>query len=184
MIRWINLRYQVYDAEPGKQGNYLQEPKNRPDKECEEKDSRHFVFVHGYNINSDEAVGWSCECFKRMWQSGYNGRFTGVDWYGSQSQMYFPIPDKNISPKYWPNVVHAFMAARELRNCCDKLNGDIVLMAHSLGNVLVSAAIADTEWTKYRKYLMLNAAVAQQAFCEDGISSAEQRKYNFYVSFC
>ena len=167
MIRWINLRYQAYDAKPGKQGNYLLEPANRPDKECEEKDSRHFVFVHGYNINSDEAVGWSCECFKRMWQSGYNGKFTGVDWYGSQSQMYFPIPDKNISPKYWPNVVHAFMAARELRTCCDELSGDIVLMAHSLGNVLVSAAIADTEWTKYRKYLMLNAAVAQQAFCED-----------------
>lgn len=165
MVRWINLRYQVHGSERGKQGNYFLEPKNRPDSECE--DPRHFVFVHGYNINSDEAVGWSCECFKRMWQSGYNGRFTGVDWYGSQSQIYTPIPDKNVSPKYWPNVVHAFMAAKEFRDKCDKLGGNIVLMAHSLGNVLVSAAISDTQWTGYTKYYMLNAAVAQQAFCEN-----------------
>ena len=166
MIRWINLRKVTDFDDRSEQSNFQQIPKNRPDAECEALDSRHFVFVHGYNINSEEALGWSCECFKRMWQSGYNGKFTGVDWYGDQSQIWIPFIG-NKSPKYWPNVEHAFKSARSLRRNCDSLTGDLMLMAHSLGNILVSAAISDTGWTDYKKYYMLNAAVAQQAFCNE-----------------
>ena len=179
MIRWMNLRYIENSADRSKQSNFLSEPKNRPDCECEALDARHFVFVHGYNINSDEALGWSCECFKRLWQSGYNGKFTGVDWYGSQSQIFLPVSGKNLSPKYWPNVEHAFKSAREFRRNCDKLTGSIHLIAHSLGNVLVSAAIADTNWKDYAKYYMLNAAVAQQAFCESELRDPEMIDFDW-----
>ena len=51
------------------------------------------VFLHGYNVNQQQARGVESEMFKRFYWSGSRARFYGVTWNGSQSQ--------NPNSKYW-----------------------------------------------------------------------------------
>ena len=166
MIRWMNLRGIVSsEPDPGKPSTYEEVPKNRPDSECTQYDNRHFIFVHGYNINKNEAFGWSCEVFKRLWQSGYRGRFTGVDWYGDDTQIDLGID--TFCPNYWGNVVHAFDTAPAMKNGVEQLEGEKVVMAHSLGNMLVCSAMMDEGMTNnISRYYMMNAAVAIQSLTD------------------
>ena len=70
----------------------------------------------------------------------------------------------------WPNGVHyhedvekAFGTASALAMAMQPLTGDITVLAHSLGNMVVSSAIQDHGF-RPAKYFMLNAAVPAEAF--------------------
>ena len=145
--------------------NGMSEPINNPDSNCngDPRDGRHIVFVHGYNINAREATAWGAEMFKRLWQSGSTSLFTVVDWVGDAGQ--FGDPDDGKSVSYYYAVPNAFLAAEKLQKAVNdtKFKGEPVLMAHSLGNVVVSSAIVDWEM-RCSKYYLLNAAVAIQAY--------------------
>ncbi len=135
------------------------EPPNMPDAET---DDRHFVFVHGYNVNAPASRLWASAMFKRLWWAGSRSRFTAVDWRGDESQRYVPTQG-DTSPNYYVNVRHAFMSAPALKALCGRLPGGKVMLAHSLGNMLVSAAAVD-EGLVYDRYYMLNAAVPMEAY--------------------
>ena len=45
---------------------------------------QHFVMVHGYDVNEEQARGWFAETFKRLYQAGLRAKFTGVTWRGDQ----------------------------------------------------------------------------------------------------
>lgn len=159
MYRWLCLRAVCGDDDG--LGDRLDNPTNWPDDECDE---RHFVFVHGYNVNAQSARGWASEMFKRLWQSGSQSKFTAVDWYGDESQIWSAVPA--IGGKaldYYINVRHALDTASALQSALSSLPGDKVMLAHSLGNMLVSAAAKDYG-LQYEKYYMLNAAVPMEAY--------------------
>jgi hypothetical protein len=118
--------------------------------------NRHVIFVHGFNINEQEARAWSSEMFKRLCQSGNNAQFHTVDWKGDVGW-----PDPGLF--YHQNVANAFAAAPNLANYVNNLQGRRVIVAHSLGNVVVSSAIADHGMV-VDKYIMLNAAVPVEAY--------------------
>ena len=67
------------------------------------------------------------------------------------------------SPNYYVNVKNAFDTAPHLPNFCAQLPGEKVMLAHSLGNVVVSSASVDYG-LQYKKYYMLNAAVPMEAY--------------------
>lgn len=160
MYRYLNLR----GAESSEQFTPLMpdEPSNFPD---DETDSKNFVFVHGYNVNATQSRDWARVMFKRLWWAGLRSKFTAVDWFGDDSQVYVPTQG-DVSPNYYINVEHAFMTAEALKNACAQLPGSKVMMAHSLGNMLVSAAAKDYN-LQYEKYYMLNAAVPMEAYDND-----------------
>ncbi len=135
------------------------EPGNLPDGET---DGRHFVFVHGYNVNAAASRLWARAMFKRLWWAGSRSRFTAVDWRGDYSQF------AGFAPNYWANVVHALRTAPALAELANALPGEKVLLAHSLGNVLTSEA-CKYHSLAYSKYYMLNAAVPVEAY--DGNSA-------------
>lgn len=167
MYRWMNLRMVCGDASG--RSSCLDEPTNRPDAEC---DGRHFVFVHGYNVNYRSARGWSAEMFKRLWQAGSQSMFTAVDWYGNESQIWPGVPFLGgESLDYYINVRHALDSAPNFSTAVNALSGDKVMLAHSLGNMLVSEA-AKSYLLNYTKYYMLNAAVPIEAY--DGTSMARE----------
>lgn len=167
MYRWMNLRMVCGDASG--RSSCLDEPTNRPDAEC---DGRHFVFVHGYNVNYRSARGWSAEMFKRLWQAGSQSMFTAVDWYGNESQIWAGVPFLGgESLDYYINVRHALDSAPNFSTAVNALPGDKVMLAHSLGNMLVSEA-AKSYLLNYTKYYMLNAAVPIEAY--DGTSMARE----------
>ena len=160
MYRWRNIRAACGDN--GGEGDSSGEPWNNPDGEC---DGRHFVFVHGYNVNPAAARQWADAMFKRLWLSGSRSMFTAVDWCGDSSQ-FATLMHGDVSPDYYANVMHAFNSAPSLVSVVNALPGtNKVMLAHSLGNMLVSSAAVDHH-LEYSRYYMLNAAVPMEAYDE------------------
>ncbi|MDA3924712.1 MAG: alpha/beta hydrolase [Kiritimatiellae bacterium] len=148
MFRHVNIRND-------EEGRTMEsgEPDGYPDSLCSDKN---LLFVHGFNINETEARGWQCEIYKKLFHAGNNARFWGVTWEG----------DVN-----WPNglyyhndAANAFVAASNLNVSVSSLNiSNITIMGHSLGNMVVSSAIAD-HGMEVDRYFMLNAAVAAESY--------------------
>ena len=165
MYGWMNLR----GSKPSTLNPQISNPKsqisNLKSQSSNLKSQRHFVLVHGYNTNHEEARGNAAEFYKKLWQSGSDAMFTAVEWKGDQSQVRFDLLGVTFSPNYFVNVENAFAAARPFAEACKKLPGEKILVGHSLGNVLISSAIKDYG-LDYTKYVMLNAAVAREAFDE------------------
>ena len=138
MYRWLNERYAAGDN--GGDESQLWSPWNRPDDEC---DGKHFVFVHGYNVNAADARVWAEQVFKRLWWAGSKSMFTAVDWRVDSSQFSLMFTDMKISPDYYVNVKNAFLTAPVFAQDCNGLPGEKIVLAHSLGNMLVSSAAKD-----------------------------------------
>lgn len=156
--RWVNLRNMT---NPGT----LDAPNNYPDSLC---NSKNFIFVHGYSVDEQSARGWNAEVFKRMYWSGSRARFHAVTWFGNDSQMNIPLLG-SLTPDYHVNVIHAFQTAPALAAYVNGLSGEHIVAAHSLGNMVASAAIQDYGMNA-AKYYMVDAAVALEAY--DGDPSA------------
>jgi pimeloyl-ACP methyl ester carboxylesterase len=127
-----------------------------------------FIFLHGYNVNPNEARGTESEAFKRMYWSGSHARFYGVTWDGYQSQgnvptaygtLQTPLP---VTPNYHTNVANAFLTAPYLAAFIDSLSGANVVAAHSLGNMVALSALNDYG-ANIQTYFMVDAAVAMEA---------------------
>ena len=129
-----------------------------------------FYFVHGYNMAQHEAREWAQATYKRLWWSGFRGRFHAVTWYSNDSQVHLPVIGY-VCPNYHANVEHAFASASNLTAVVANYSGPNYFMAHSLGNMLVSSAIQDWQ-LPHARYFMLNAAVAAEAYDTSSISSS------------
>ncbi len=148
MYRWINLRPVAGDSrgQPSRPGD----PPNNPDSQCNNK---HIVFIHGFNESPDDGLANVTETFKRLYWSGSRAKFTGVTWYG----------DQNLSTFYHANVTNAFLTSPAFAQYLSMLQGDVNVMAFSLGNMVVSSAIKD-HGANPTNYFMLHAAVAREAY--------------------
>lgn len=132
------------------------------DKECNEKN---IVFLHGYNVDGQEARGWQAEMFKRLYWSGSRAKFWGITWNGAQTKL-------GITFDYHINVVNALETAPALKNFLStNVTGDISIVAHSLGNMVVSSMLSDNDsfWesnstSRINNYFMVDAAVAIEAY--------------------
>jgi len=157
MYRQLNLRSATGDDRGGE--SKMGVPTNRPDQECV---NTNVVFVHGFNTNPHESKSIGAEVFKRLWQSGLNAGYTVIDWYGDVGQHDFYVVD-TFSANYYLNNYNAFATAGSFAKECSLLPGRKILIAHSLGNVLVSAAISDYK-LEYDRYYLLDAAAPLEAY--------------------
>ena len=159
MIGWLNLRRVAYDSDSDGVPTRL----SAPDWPADAHAPGNFVFVHGYNMAEDvETPYWAENVFKKLWWAGLDRGFIAVQWCGNDGQLYVPIVNTFTTPNYYRNVVHAFEAASSLKTELDDVEGPKWFLAHSLGNMLVSAAIQD-HGMPHEKFFMLNAAVAMEA---------------------
>jgi hypothetical protein len=129
-----------------------------------DNDDNDFIHVHGYNVNDQDARGEQSETFKRLYWSGSQARFWGITWYGWDTQLTVPVAGVGTrTPNYHLNVRRAFETGRLLKDfvVISELS-NATIFAHSLGNMVVSSAIA--EGMDIGRYLMVNAAVAEEAF--------------------
>jgi len=134
--------------------NRLYEPSGLPDSELANID----VFMaHGFRVSENEARAWGAEFFKRLWQEGSRARFHCVTW----------SSDTGPAISYEDNVNNAFATASSYAarvNAVKAANqSQVVVMAHSLGCMLTSAAIAD-HGMQAGKFFALNGAVPAEAF--------------------
>ena len=161
MMGWENLR----SAAGGSGG--LQTRLTTDDWPADEHEPGNVVFVHGYNMDEGEETQlWAQNVFKKLWWSGLDRGFIAVQWRGNEGQI-----AGTLTPNYYGNVQNAFQTASALSNAMATVQGPKWFVAHSLGNMLVSAAIQDYGMP-YEKYFMLNAAIALEAYAPiDGITT-------------
>jgi len=151
------------------------EPLNYPDSEADGPNNpnpKYVVWVHGFNVNGQQARAWHSEMFKRLYWAGSKARFVGVSWYGFDGQV--PLADTSLD--YHSNVDHAFSTAMVFGPRLKPLVGNlpVTVIAHSLGNMLVSSYLSDYHLSlaagqrpNIVNYLMLNAAVPLEAYLGD-----------------
>ncbi|OGU16942.1 MAG: hypothetical protein A2076_00025 [Geobacteraceae bacterium GWC2_53_11] len=164
----------------------LIEPLNFPDSES---NGKNFVFVHGYNVNPQQARGTHAEIFKRMYWSGSKAKFWGITWYGYHTQI------GSFTPDYHVNVPHALVTAPYLRSFLNStVQGEITIAAHSLGNMVLSSMLSDNAagWdnnylapiptTKIKNYFMIDAAVAIEAY-DDGASQSDDMRHSDWINY-
>lgn len=110
-------------------------------------------FVHGANVSAQDARVWASEMFKRLWQAGAQMEFCPIAW------------ESDIGPayNYQVNASNAFVTARRLAPFINQSEGRKVVIAHSLGTMVVAAAIQDYG-LKVDKFIMLNSAIPSEAF--------------------
>ena len=111
------------------------------------------VFFHGANVSGADAQSWSDAVFKRLWLSGAKMEFYSVDW---RSDIGGPA-------NYHQNASNAFVVASQLASTINAIPGDKVMIAHSLGNMVVSSMIQDYGLVP-DCYLMCNSAVPAEAY--------------------
>jgi hypothetical protein len=106
---------------------------------------------------------------------GSFGIIWAVTWYGSQTKF-------GVTFDYHINVVNAFETVPALKNFINSnITGDISIIAHSLGNMVVSSLLSDNSslWdtndkaiypvARIKNYFMIDAAVAIETY--DGIAA-------------
>jgi len=140
---------------------------NYPDSLC---NGTNVFFIHGFSVDGDETRGWHSEMFKRLYWSGSKAKFCGITWQGD-----IGWPD---AFHYQDNVANAFLGATNLTAQINGIGGAKVILAHSLGNMVVSSAIQDCGLS-VNKYFMLNAAVATE--CYDASVFNESTNSNYML---
>jgi hypothetical protein len=179
MFRYLNIRTNdtfwsnhTKPSGPGvtsrasKEGTWatkLTDPENNPDGfYMNDGDTQKtIVFVHGLDWDHDETPAGHAEVFKRLFQSGSNARYIGVSWASDMSRRF---PGQPLA--YGSDVIGAFVAARIVKDALTTggfTGPDTTVIAHSLGNVLISSAIEDHNLDA-GKYVMLNPAVPLESY--------------------
>lgn len=110
-------------------------------------------FVHGANVSEQDARAWASEMFKRLWHSGAQMEFHPIAW------------ESDIGPSYnyQVNASNAFVTASRIAPIIGQVPGRKVVIAHSLGTMVVAAAIQDYG-LQVDKFIMLNSAIPSEAF--------------------
>lgn len=155
MYRHANLRDQIVNPmDPEKRGDPGSLPTQTGDPGEYYPDrltnGQYFVHVHGFANDADMARGGHAEMFKRMHQMGSKARFVGVSWFG------------DTGADYHHAVRHAFFTGDILAQYLPQ-DGEIIIAAHSLGNLVVSEAI-EYGGLDAKAYYMINAATPIEAY--------------------
>ena len=145
MYDWINARYLSGDNSGRATESHVL---------WDEEYTKSLIFLHGANVSTSDAENWGDILFKRLWVSGSRARFYNVDWKS----------DIGSAANYHQNASNAFAVAVNLASVLtSRIPGEKVVMAHSLGNMVVSSMIQD-HGLQVSKYLMCNSAVPSEAY--------------------
>ncbi len=188
MIRYHNLRALAYGTaiDPDNQGpNYgVGRPGDAPGDPFQDVGGRrNVVFVHGYNVNSQEARGSAAEMFKRLYWGGSKAKYYAVLWRGDDGQGEGIAP-AGVTPDYHRNVGHAWQQGPWFRELLTSLVGDTALVAHSLGNLVTQVALTHerdpanlarlrpaARPAGVRSYFAVNAAVPLEALTDSDLTA-------------
>jgi hypothetical protein len=115
----------------------------------------YITFVHGWRMTYLESQKYAETMFKRLWQSGYKGRFAFVRW-----PTYTGLTTYNASD------YRAWLSGKAVAAFVNSLPSNYVrnIIAHSMGNIVVGSALR--EGMNIENYCLLNAAIP--AMCFDG----------------
>jgi len=157
--RWINLRAS------GGPSTSTGEPDNNPDSLS---NGKNVFFLHGFNVDADASRGWNAEIFKRLYWSGSRAKHWGMTWDGDVGLI--------NALNYQENVENALVVSSNFNAQVQGISGDKIILAHSLGSMVVSSAIEDHSLS-ISKLFMLNAAVASESYDIDAYNDSTNGNY-------
>ena len=144
-IGWVSDSFvNVFESDPLEKKEYL-------------------VFVHGWRMTYDGSQKYGETMFKRLWQTGYKGRYAFVRW-PTYSQSTHPQTEGLFT--YNASDYRAWLSGKGVAAFVNSLPSSYVrnITAHSMGNVVVSSALREN--MQVDNYALLNAAIP--AMCYDG----------------
>jgi esterase/lipase superfamily enzyme len=108
----------------------------------------YILFVHGWNMRTEDKDHFAETAFKRLYWQGYQGRFGSFRWptfngfNGTLMQLVTSPTEKN---NYDNSEYQAWQSGQGLMNKLTDLNaeypGHVYLLAHSMGNVVAGEAL-------------------------------------------
>ncbi len=159
---------------------WVWDPWNWPYSEDPEASEKTAIFVHGWRLKYMDYLNWSDSSYKRLWHQGFTGKFYSFRWptfsgdnnrlpYGLDENLE-EISDGNrlvIPPgglTYNASEYRAWLCGPALADFVNQLSdpGPRSLFAHSMGNVVVGAALRSGMLID--RYVMCNAAVASMTY--------------------
>lgn len=117
-------------------------------------------FVHGWNQAYENSISFGETSFKRLYHSGFKGRFAMLRWPTFVGE--FTYNDSDYRAWKSGSALKQFVASVP--------GGSKNIMAHSMGNIVTGAALK--EGLSINNYVLINAAVS--ASCYDSNASLEQ----------
>jgi hypothetical protein len=125
------------------------------------------AYVHGWRMTYGEYLLWADATFKRLWHSGYKGRFYSFRWPTYHGDNNGPNPVDIFKPggtTYNPSEYRAWLSGPALANFVNGLpNANArYLIAHSMGNVASGSALRNN--MQVTRYAMCNSAMAAMAY--------------------
>lgn len=129
------------------------------------EDEAYVLFVHGWRLQPWERRAFAETAYKRLWHQGYRGRFGmfswPTEWHASRKRDHLSDPqhyNRSEHKAYWS----AFALHRLLVALNDAYPGQVRVLAHSMGNAVVSEAIKiETSLASPRR--LVHTYVASQA---------------------
>jgi len=125
----------------------------------------YILFVHGWNMERWEKDRFAEASFKRLYWQGYEGRFGIYRWptYDKAPATLTPFPTTHFDG----SECNAWRSGAPLRKLLVDLNakypGQVRVMAHSMGNVVVGEALR-TNVTLVHTYVAMQSAIAAHAY--------------------
>lgn len=117
-------------------------------------------FVHGWNQSYEKSRNFAETSFKRLYHSGFKGRFAMLRWPTFVGEFTYNDSD-----------YRAWKSGRALEQFVNSVpGGNKNIMAHSMGNIVVGSALQ--QGLNINNYALINAAVS--ASCYDLSTSLEQ----------
>nr|WP_281375600.1 alpha/beta hydrolase [Haloferula luteola] len=151
---------------PVPQIGWVWDPNGKPFIEDPEEEKQYLVFVYGWRMTYTGSQKYAESMFKRLWQTGYKGRFAFVRWptYSEDTNGWTDgLFTYNISD------YRAWLSGKGVAAFVNSLPSEYTrnIAAHSMGNVVASSALR--EEMAVDNYALLHAAIP--AMCFDGNSS-------------
>ena len=145
---------------------WVADPNGYPFEPAPDEHPTYVVFVHGWNQTYERSKMYAETMFKRLWHSGYNGRFTAFRW-----STFTGLTTYNDSE------YRAWKCGVSLKKYIETIPSSFTvdLVGHSMGNIVCGSALE--KGASVAKYALLNAAVP--AICYDTSGNVVQTSWGY-----
>ncbi|QQL43819.1 hypothetical protein [Sulfuriroseicoccus oceanibius] len=157
-VKGVDLALYWPDQHKGYAHGYDVEESGNSFFETYGEEPQHIVFVHGIKMKVHHVKSYTASCYKRLWWAGYRGRLSVFRWTT-------PVSGADIYNTGEFNAWHNGAALAAYVDFLKKRlgrDGNVGIIAHSLGNAVVGGALR--AGMTVNSYLMMEAAVPMSCF--------------------
>lgn len=130
------------------------------------------LFGHGWNVNEARYRQQSAAMFKRLWLTGFKGRFAAIRWPANVAGVFTGSPFQLVqnASAYFEIEYRAFKYATVVKQYADHLSSPagggftVGLIGHSMGNVATSEALR--QGAPVTRYVLMNGAIPAGCYDE------------------